>query len=762
MRRLLPFLLLCSSLAFALPTDPQVTNGQATVQQAGSQMIIRQGSDRAIIEWNGFSISVGELVRFVQPGQLSAILNRVVGTDPSLILGALQANGQVFLVNPNGVFFAPGSQVDVGSLVVSTLNLTDQDFLAGAHTFTQGAGPLAAVINQGTLKVSNNGFVILASPLVANQGLVVATGGKVVLAGGERASVSFDPNGLVAFEVARAPSDQGPVLLPVGAVNDVLGGVIAGHDPGLVIIDGEIRAQQVVADSTSATIATAAAALSGQKILLLSQGLTSTANGSRVELDAGGMVEVSGQSVVVGLDVSAPLGGTFLIDPPTLTVADGPKPMNPAADTVYEETIENSGADVVLMADDAIVVEDISDDEIVLQPNRNLTMTTVNANEDGVFFDDPFDTFVTSGSGTVVVNSASGISGGGFASEQPVTLSAAEDIDEVYVEAPSLTAAAGGDALLYTDVDEISVEAGGEVEVTEGDSLVITSLVAGYGVSVIADGDIEADPMSSLHVQAGDDSELLSVFGTVGSVDNPIVVDIDGDLDVAGGDEVNGVSATVEGSVSGLATVAADTPGSATLNGQEILALSEPLDFELTDEELIDLALEFGLTDDEIFELFEQLGESAQSGFLDGFEFGEEGPQGPPEPGEGPGAGPGKPGQGPGPGKPIVSSPGRVAQAGLGAPPLSLRALMDMSIAQYQQVTVMTANPSPFDIALEQDQLTADAILDLDPDELGTLPIGGDYNLARDLELMAPNLTADDILDLKVGELGDIPVGVGP
>ena len=124
-------LALASIPAQAAPTGGTVVTGTATIQQAGTTTTITQATNQAIINWNSFGIGANELVRFIQPGQLSVALNRVTGIDPSVILGSLQANGRVFLINPNGILFGQGSKVDVGSFVASTLDVQDGDFLSG-------------------------------------------------------------------------------------------------------------------------------------------------------------------------------------------------------------------------------------------------------------------------------------------------------------------------------------------------------------------------------------------------------------------------------------------------------------------------------------------------------------------------------------------------------------------------------------------------------------------------------------------------------
>jgi filamentous hemagglutinin family protein len=127
---ILVYAALWTSVAFSNPTGPVVVSGQVLFQQTGNLLQVTNSAG-AIINWNGFSIAASEITRFLQPSSTSAVLNRVVGQDPSAILGALQSNGRVFLVNPNGILFGAGAQVDVAGMVASTLNLSDSDFLAG-------------------------------------------------------------------------------------------------------------------------------------------------------------------------------------------------------------------------------------------------------------------------------------------------------------------------------------------------------------------------------------------------------------------------------------------------------------------------------------------------------------------------------------------------------------------------------------------------------------------------------------------------------
>ncbi len=207
--------------AAANPTGPTVSHGQVQISP-GLQTQIQQLTDKAIVDWQSFSIGADESVRILQPSLQSVILNRVVGQDPSNILGTLEANGNVFLINPNGILFGPHSVVNVGGLVASTLGLSNEDFIAGNYRFNlEDASNLAPVINQGTIRISDAGYAVLTGPTVINEGVIVAKVGKVVLGAGERATLNLDGRDLIHFALADQVS-EGITLLTPGSVSEAL------------------------------------------------------------------------------------------------------------------------------------------------------------------------------------------------------------------------------------------------------------------------------------------------------------------------------------------------------------------------------------------------------------------------------------------------------------------------------------------------------------------------------------------------------------
>ncbi len=165
------------------PTGAQVVNGSASISQTGKLLTVTN-SNGAIINWNTFSIGAGETTRFNQASASSSVLNRVLANNPSVLLGTLSSNGRVWLVNPSGIMVGQGARIDVGGFIASTLNVRNEDFLAGRLNF--GATPNAGKIeNSGQITTPSGGSVYLIAPAVTNNGVINAANGEVLLAAGQ-------------------------------------------------------------------------------------------------------------------------------------------------------------------------------------------------------------------------------------------------------------------------------------------------------------------------------------------------------------------------------------------------------------------------------------------------------------------------------------------------------------------------------------------------------------------------------------------------
>ena len=296
--------LLSANTAYALPTGGLVSAGSASISSSGSQTTITQSSGRAVIDWSSFNVENGETVQFVQPSATSVALNRIHDTSASEIYGALNANGQVWLLNANGIVFGKGSQVNVGGLIATTANISNSNFMAGNNSFDTPGSPgswhrqcrqhhcggrrdagfcCASVVNTGVinahlgkvtlasgdtfaLDMYGDGLINLAvSPevtaqLVANSGLIQDNGGGVLLtaaAGSQIVNSLIDNTGIIGAQSAGVNQD-GSIELYAEGSNAVTGNVTAGKGQksggSTVINSGILDASGYGAGETGGTI----------------------------------------------------------------------------------------------------------------------------------------------------------------------------------------------------------------------------------------------------------------------------------------------------------------------------------------------------------------------------------------------------------------------------------------------------------------------------------------------------------------------------
>jgi len=190
-------LLLCPVMAQAAPQGAQVVSGQAVVKQSsqGGQSVttVTQTSNKATLNWQQFNVGPTEIVKFVQPGVSSVAINRISDPNGSRILGQLSANGQVWLINPAGVYFGPGAQVNVGGLVASTLNLADNTKPYQLQGAVSAGNNSASVVNEGNIQTAEGGYAALMAGNVSNPGNITSPGGRIVLSGDKQnGSVSLN------------------------------------------------------------------------------------------------------------------------------------------------------------------------------------------------------------------------------------------------------------------------------------------------------------------------------------------------------------------------------------------------------------------------------------------------------------------------------------------------------------------------------------------------------------------------------------------
>ncbi|WP_131913573.1 beta strand repeat-containing protein, partial [Celerinatantimonas diazotrophica] len=303
--------------AVALPTGGSVAAGQVSIGTSGHTTTVTQHSDQAIVNWQSFSVGKGASVHFIQPGRTAAILNRVTGATTSTIAGSIHANGQVYLINPNGIAITSTGSVKVGGgFVGSTLNITDKDFLKG-HFLFKGTGASAGVSNAGIITVGRGGYAALIGGRVTNSGLIAAPLGRIGVGAGEEATLNLSGDGFlqVALPSKTDANGQdaliansgtlsahgGTVLISVASARDAarhvvnLSGVVeansvSGHD-GRIIIGGGQGGDVTVSGQVTATSATGKGgeiSVTGQHIAM--NGATIDASGAT----GGGSVKIGG------------------------------------------------------------------------------------------------------------------------------------------------------------------------------------------------------------------------------------------------------------------------------------------------------------------------------------------------------------------------------------------------------------------------------------------------------------------------------------
>ena len=299
-----------------LPSSGTVVGGAASIANLdATHQRITQTTDRAIINWQTFSIGASDYVQFIQPSTSSVALNRVTGGAPSSILGSLSANGQVFLVNPNGVYFGPGSQIDVAGLVATTLDIGDGDFMAGRYVFSRDpASPARAeVINRGVIAAREGGYVVLAGDYAANSGAIQARLGTVALAAGSKLTLDLAGDRLISYSVDEKTlaqlagvSNTGQLMADGGRV--FMTAKVAGDLAATVVnSEGLVQAQSTVESNgeiylaaegggirvTGTLDASAQPGANGGHVSVVSRG------GGDTVIASGSLIKVSGNDLAV-------------------------------------------------------------------------------------------------------------------------------------------------------------------------------------------------------------------------------------------------------------------------------------------------------------------------------------------------------------------------------------------------------------------------------------------------------------------------------
>ncbi|HEV2614352.1 MAG TPA: filamentous hemagglutinin N-terminal domain-containing protein, partial [Gammaproteobacteria bacterium] len=329
--------------AVALPEGAQVSAGSATVTQSGTTTTINQSSQNTVINWTGFNTAVNETVRFNQPSVSSIALNKINSGLPTNFNGSLFANGQVWIVNPNGVVFGANSQVNVAGLLVTTHNITDSNFMSGQYKFDMVPGfENSKIINNGSITVADTGMVALVAPGVENNGIITANLGKVYLSSGSSFVLDLYGDQLINF--GTSPAVQNGYVSNSGTIT---------ANGGKVYMTAN-SAAQVVQDvvSMSGTIEATSVSVNKKGEIILNGGNAGTTRVSgKLKASGGGHIETSGHKLIIEPTavIDAGQGGSWLVDPYNIIVAGAGSTSNNSGQPNFTPTGNDSTIDVALI-----------------------------------------------------------------------------------------------------------------------------------------------------------------------------------------------------------------------------------------------------------------------------------------------------------------------------------------------------------------------------------------------------------------------------
>ena len=338
-----------------LPTGGTVTSGSAAIAQTGNTLNINQSSQQAIINWSTFNVGSSATVNFNQPNSSSSTLNRVNGATKSMINGAVNANGTVIFINPNGVVFGKGAEVNTGSIVATTMNIADQDYLSGNNQVSYFGSATGKIVNKGTITANNiNGYIALMAPKVRNQGVVIATmsgNNTIALVSGQKVTLTFQGEQLLNVNVDASVIKSliknknliqtygGQVIIAANAASDLKSSVLV--NTGTISADGlnvkggkvyltanTIKQQGTV--TASATSNSSGTRVEGGVIVALANTIklasasktlaTGDNGGGVITLSAAKKVNVKAGALVDASANTSGNGGSINIDAPTVKV----------------------------------------------------------------------------------------------------------------------------------------------------------------------------------------------------------------------------------------------------------------------------------------------------------------------------------------------------------------------------------------------------------------------------------------------------------
>jgi filamentous hemagglutinin family protein len=453
-----------------------VINGSITVDPLGGGTTQSMtASNGAIGHFSDFDIAAGHIVNLSQTGGPNPnALFRVFSGDGTQILGQFNANGNVFLIDPAGILFGADSVINVNQLIASSLNISNDDFLAGNYEFIAGDGAMGAIVNEGTINAAQ-GAALIGRQILNTGAIRTVEGGFVVMAAGDRVLLG-EPGSHVLVEMNSVVNPEegdgdvindGEITARAGTVVMASGDVFASalelpkvsngvgrvEQNGVVNVSGTTTdggnisltaADEVVLASGSLTSANAGTGSDAGLVVAYSMDRTTVESGAQIQATGGHVpeaglggfddsvdttVEIAGDYVnfAGSINASATGGkrGKIVIDALDMTVANGTKPTAPADNTVYEKWIEaqsNAATDVELIAHSKeagnITVQSITDGAITGGSGDIVMLTKYDTG--GITFEgDPAAIHTTKGGNVYMLAGEGGITVGDITTDVP-------------------------------------------------------------------------------------------------------------------------------------------------------------------------------------------------------------------------------------------------------------------------------------------------------------------------------------------------------
>lgn len=321
------------NFAWAAPDGGQVVAGSAAISQSANTTTINQSSSSAVINWNNFNTNINESVNFIQPSSSAVALNRITSGTPTTFAGQLTANGQVWILNPAGVLFTSTSKIDVGGLVATTLNISDNNFMNKNYALSQSPNyPQSSVINNGLITAHENGLVALVAPTVENNGVITANMGNVLLASGTVATldpygdnlIQFAPNNYAVegsvSNTGTISANGGKVVMAANSVNKIIKDVV--NNGGFIEANNAVESSNgvIILGGNSGTT-NIGGKIASNKIIIKGH---DTVISGELKTQDGGMIETSGETISItsGAIIDAGKGGLWYLDPLTINISD--------------------------------------------------------------------------------------------------------------------------------------------------------------------------------------------------------------------------------------------------------------------------------------------------------------------------------------------------------------------------------------------------------------------------------------------------------